>query len=150
MTRELLDEQEPAQQAIERVTKLRREAVGFDDTNLASKLRLLVAAARAGQFAEGLQLAKQLEATLDKDATTRYDLACGYAQLAKAREGLTATDDAEADSLPSAEELQAAAIAAIKEAMDAGFFRITDLKLDPDLSPIRELPAFQALIKDRV
>jgi serine/threonine-protein kinase len=150
VNQELLDQQQAAQQTLDRVTKLRRESVGFDPSNLATKSRLLVTTARAGNLQEGLQLAKDLEASREEGfAVAHYDLACGYAQLARARAQQPPASDGDAADLPSQQELSTAAIEALQAAIEAGFFRATDLKLDPDLTPIRDLPAFGPLVEGR-
>jgi serine/threonine-protein kinase len=72
-----------------------------------------------------------------------YDIACGQSQLAglaqDARSGLTADEGRVA---------MAAAIAALREAIGAGWHNPALIRSDPGLDPIRSRPDFQMLVAD--
>jgi serine/threonine-protein kinase len=143
VAKEIQGEEADAQQLMEQVVTLRRQSLALDATNAASKIRLLLALARAGDVAAGVKLAEDLDKSLGDDQATRYDLACGYAQLADAR--TEAADNA--SDLPSRDTLTRRAVENLSAAMAGGFWRAGDLQMDPDLSPLRQSPAFQELLK---
>ena len=78
-----------------------------------------------------------------------YDLACAYALLAAAREDGDIEAAEDLGGVPSAKELREASIGALSGLLDSGFYRPTDLKLDPDLDPVRDSEAFQQLLRQQ-
>jgi tetratricopeptide (TPR) repeat protein len=148
VTLEELGREQESAKSIQRLLTLRRKSLEIEPASVASRIRLLSVLARAGELVEGTKLARELDQSLGKDDTARYDLACGYAQLSRTR-GELSEGEATAD-VPSQAELVEASIAALRDALAAGFFRQTDLHLDPDLDPVRELPEFEEVIAKRI
>lgn len=130
---------------VERLIALRRRAVEHDPESLAKQTRLLVALARCGRLVEANQLAGELAGRVAPDDPLNYSLACAYAQMAAAGSAAAEADAEPLSELPSTEEFQHAALEALNKFLAAGFSKPTDLRLDPDLDPLRELAAFEAL-----
>ena len=74
-----------AEQTMVPLVKLRTMSLDTEPTNTAKQGRLLMAIARSGDLERGLEIALELESKLSSHDTLRYDLACGYAQLARAQ-----------------------------------------------------------------
>jgi hypothetical protein len=134
----------------ERLLTLRRRAVELDKESLNKQTRLLNAQARCGEIVEGVELALRLNETIPPEDPLQYVLACSYAQLAAAR--LSDKNDSPdiASDLPSAEALKEASLEALKLSLKHGFHRRTDLRLDPDLDPVRETDEYRKLLLDGV
>ena len=143
VTLEQLNQDDASKKAMDRLLELRRQTAALDENNIAYHLRLLIALARNGDVSEGAILAGQLNEAIPEQDTIRYDLACAYALLARAREGLN--EEQETETIPSAKALRQSAVECLQQAIAAGFARPTDLKLDPDLAPIRDMPEFSKM-----
>ncbi len=137
---------EAGRELMRRVVDLRRQSVELEKANVANKMRLLMALARSGDVVEGVEIANELSKSIAKDDVNRYELACGYAQLARARQGTE--EGADSAELPTRKTLASAAIEALQDALKHDFGRSADLRLDPDLDPLRETPEFAALIRN--
>ncbi len=146
VTQRRLGNDDQAKTLIKRAVDLRREAVSWDSTNVTTKLGLVAVLARAGEVAEGITLADNLAKEIKTDSTKHYDLACGYALLAEVRQFVA--DQKLADDLPTVEDLRNRSVAALKQALDAGFLRASDLQLDPDLDSVRETSEYQSLVDE--
>jgi tetratricopeptide (TPR) repeat protein len=75
-----------------------------------------------------------------------YNLACIYSLMSAGRSG----PKAEPKPLPKEKtaELQQKALTSLGKAFRLGFSDLATLRKDPDLNPIRSLPAFKALVKE--
>ena len=120
---------------------LRREFHQIEPDNDARTLNLAITLARLGKRDEALKLAEQVRESIKEDATVLYHLGCVYAQLV----GL----QVDADKDPNEGKLLDHAIESLASAIRAGFNRPTDLELDPDLAPIRELKPFMQLVSQK-
>jgi len=132
----------------ERLLTLRRQAVEQDKESLNKQTRLLNALARCGEIEEGVELALRLNETISPEDPLQYVLACSFAQLAAARlSGKNASQD-DASVILSAGALKEASLKALKFSLEYGFHRPTDLRLDPDLDPVRATDEYQKLLRD--
>ncbi|MGV3483654.1 MAG: hypothetical protein ACO1RT_04450, partial [Planctomycetaceae bacterium] len=114
---------------------IRTAAKDLDPTNLARQIRWLLTSARAGKLADTVPLAAKAKARIDSDAAMYFNLAGVYAQfLAAAKRGSPLPAEVTADDLANE------SLALLQKSYDLGFRRTTDLKMDPDLAPIRGLP----------
>jgi serine/threonine-protein kinase len=102
---------------------------------------------RAGRIAEAVASLRRAVAILKRLPSRRpadlYNLACGHAMLAglaaKPGSGVTAADGrAEADR----------AMEWLRQAVGAGYRKLTILRTDTDLDPLRSRPDFQLLLMD--
>ena len=136
---------ESGDKLMQRVDDLRRQSAELEQDNVTNEIRLLLALARAGEVEDGVKLAGKLSESIGEDDVNRYDLACGYAQLARARAAMG--EGTKSAGLPSEETLVDAALDTLEDALKHGFSRSADLKMDPELAPLRELSEFAALVK---
>ncbi len=113
--------------AFSEIVAIRKRLLRLEPTNTARGVSIVGALARAGEIEDGIRRADEIRDQVDEDATILYHLACGYAQLA----GKIPEDD------PRYQRLVESAIDALESASRAGFHRQTDLRMDPDLDPIR-------------
>jgi len=97
---------------------------------------LMLALARCGQHAESAKIAKALVAKPPKDERLYVQAACGYALAAGAAGG-------DADL---AQRYTTAALDCLRKAKERGWADVMSLEKDTDLDPIRNDPAFQALL----
>ena len=140
MTKKMQGDPGEAQSIMEKVVEMRRQSAAWDESNAATKIRLLLALAHVGDVAEGVKIADELNIALEKDDTARYDLACGFAQLAER------VDSGEHSELPTKEALTEKALGNLAQSLSGGFSKEADLQMDPDLAPLRKSPKFEKLI----
>lgn len=143
-----LGQTEAGRELMRRVVDLRRQSVELEKANVTNKIRLLMALARSGDVVEGVEIANELSESIAKDDVNRYELACGYAQLARARR--STEEGSDVAGIPTEKMLASAAIEALQDALKHDFGRGADLRLDPDLDPLRKTPEFAALIKNHL
>ena len=139
VTLQKLGKDTESQDAFQRLIEVRHGLLAIEPDNVTRQISLALAMARGGEFEPAKQLADAVRKSIDQDATVLYHLACAYAQLA----GLSIANE-QADPDP----LVQAAIGALRAAQRAGFYRPTDLRMDPDLEPIRGIEAFEKLLAD--
>jgi tetratricopeptide (TPR) repeat protein len=119
----------------QRCLKLRQELA----TNPKDKMRqadLMLAQARCGDHAGAARIAQELVATPPKDERFYVQSACGYALAAGAASG---------DAV-LAQRYTTAALDCLRKAKERGWADVLSLEKDTDLEPIRNDPAFQALL----
>ena len=133
-----------------------REGLATDPKATTARVSLLIAVARCGDHARAAAIAHEILATGLRDEQMDFQLACGYSLAAGAA-------DAERSCLQSAIGTAPAAIAAgidaalvrlytdlavdcLRKAKQRGWSDVVSLEIDPDLEPIRNDPAFRALI----
>lgn len=80
----------------------------------------------AGEHEASLSEARTLEATESLHGVALYNLACLYLDQGESERSLSV----------------------LRKSVEKGFRNIEEFQRDPDLSPIRETPAFEALMKD--
>jgi eukaryotic-like serine/threonine-protein kinase len=97
---------------------------------------LMLALARCGDHAEAAKIALALVATPPKDEGLYVQSACGYALAAAAAAG----------NGDLVKQYTTAAIDCLRKAKDGGWADVVSLKTDTDLEPIRDDPAFKALL----
>jgi tetratricopeptide (TPR) repeat protein len=99
---------------------------------------LMLALARCGDHVQAAKIAEALVATRPKDESLYVQSACGYALAAGAAGGDAAL----------VKRYTAAALDCLRKAKDRGWADVARFKTDTDLEPIRNDPAFQALIAE--
>ncbi len=97
---------------------------------------LMLALARCGDHAEAARIAFALVATPPKDERIYVQSACGYALAAGAAGGDAAL----------LSRYKSAALNCLRKAKERGWADVASLEKDTDLEPIRNDPAFQALL----
>ena len=97
---------------------------------------LMLALARCGDHAQAAKIADALVATPPKDESLYVQSACGYALAAGAAGGDAAL----------VTSYTAAALGCLRKAKERGWNDVARFKTDTDLEPIRNDPAFQALL----
>ena len=70
---------------IERLLKLRQDAVEQDPENIGKQLRLLIALARCGRITEANAVGREVRDQIDPTDALNYDLACAYAQIGRGK-----------------------------------------------------------------
>jgi eukaryotic-like serine/threonine-protein kinase len=133
-----------------------REKLATDPKVRMPRMALMVALARCGEHARGTAIARELVAEPPSNEMVYFEAACGFALSAGAVRVQSRPTILAAGALPLA---QAVAEALIREytdrAMDClhkakarGYANVVGLKIDPDLEPIRDEPAFRALLAE--
>lgn len=130
-----------ASKTLRECLEIRAAAKELDPTNLTREISWLLTAARAGNLIDTVPLASNVKTRLEADAGMYFDLAGVYGQLLAA-----ANRGSELPEGVTAEALANESLALIKKSHDLGFRRTTDLKLDPDLAPIRSMPSDTAKV----
>jgi tetratricopeptide (TPR) repeat protein len=97
--------------------------------------------AKEGRIADVEQAAAKLRTLAPLKAVNFYNAACGYALCVQAIGMSPPTDEKKGERKQDVE----LALACLKEAVAAGFSDFDQLRKDPELLPLRELPEFQAL-----
>jgi tetratricopeptide (TPR) repeat protein len=128
--------------------RLREELNQDYPTNLGVGIELMLARARCGLIREAVESADNLQKhpTLGKNAGMLFQAACAFA-LCSAAVAPGRTDGELSDpERRQREELRTRALAMIDRAIQAGYKDRAALEKDPDLAPIRALPAFRELL----
>ncbi len=99
---------------------------------------LMLALARCGDHAQAAKIAAALVATPPKDESLYVQSACGYALAAGAAGG---------DAV-LVQRYTTAALDCLRKAKERGWADVASLEKDTDLEPIRNDPAFQALLDE--
>jgi hypothetical protein len=99
---------------------------------------VMVALARCGKHAEAAAIAAKLIESPPRDEYIYFQAACGYALSSAAA----------AADLALAKRYAGAAIDCLKKGKERGWADPVSLETDPDLEPIREDPAFRALLAE--
>lgn len=107
----------------------------FDDRKPFVKSWLAVILIEGKKVDEAKRLLKDLRPTSWNVATTLYNLACAYSLLA-------------GQETTAKEELRTTAIGELRQAMDAGFRDLQQLKSDPHLKGLRDRDDFKQIITD--
>jgi eukaryotic-like serine/threonine-protein kinase len=118
--------------------EIRQELAKAEPTAKKLQADLMLALARCGKDVEAARIAKSLVATPPQDEYLYVVAAGGYALAA----GAAAGDDAKVKSYT------ALALDCLRKAKDRGWAVVAILKSDTDFEPIRNDPAFQALLRD--
>ena len=115
-----------------------REELANEPKAKMPQAELMCALARCGDHARAAKIAEALVATPPKDEGTYIQSACGYALAAGAAAGDAAL----------VKRYTTAALDCLRKAKERGWADVMNLKTDTDLEPIRNDPAFQALIAE--
>jgi tetratricopeptide (TPR) repeat protein len=127
---------EAAKEQYRRCLEIRKKLVTEPDAKL-PKVNLMLALARCGYHAEAAQMAGQLIESPPRESHLYFQAACGYALAA------SATADA-----GLARRYTSAAVDCLKKGKKDGWSDLVSLATDPDLEPIRNDSAFQALLAE--
>jgi len=116
-----------------------------DDSN---RINLMIVQGRCGQHKQAAELAAELQKRRPKDASVLFQVGCCYALCSAAvthgkKEG-TVTD-ADREQQRRYTEL---AVAALRQAKTHGYKDVANLKVDPDLDPIRSSSEFRNLMEE--
>lgn len=136
-----LGNRDKANESFTESLKLRESMLEIDVENPMRQLDVAIVAARSDQVTRALELLKAVESK-ELDTTMKYYIACSYAQIVASIERGTAT------APQSLDEIRQLGLKRLEESIQGGFHRSTDLKLDPDLEPLRNMPTFASLISD--
>jgi eukaryotic-like serine/threonine-protein kinase len=137
-----LGKDDEAKTSFEQSLALRESLLQIDSSNQASKLPVVLTAARLNR----LDRAMEIVGTIDLaalDSGMKYHLACAHAQILASLERGTESTGTNADNI------REVAMKQLGEAIQAGFSRESDLKFDPDLAPLRSVPNFVSLISKK-
>jgi hypothetical protein len=115
-----------------------RKALATDPKVKAPEVDLIVALARCGEHAEAAQRAAALVATPPKNELLYFHAACGFALAAGAARSDPALVRRYTDQ----------ALDCLKKGKQRGWADVVSLEIDPDLEPIRNDPAFRALLAE--
>ncbi|TWT50234.1 hypothetical protein Pla22_29750 [Rubripirellula amarantea] len=136
-------QRERAMNLFAEVTQIRRELLATEPDNTTRQIALITTLSRIGEIDEAVELAQSARENISGDSTFLYHLACGYAQIAGA---LDASGRNENEKLR--QQMIDEAVEALRGAKRAGFYRQSDLRLDPDLDPIRGSKAFEQFVEN--
>src|SRR5262249_53717169 len=99
------------------------------------RMKLIAGLARCGQHQRAAEIAEKLRAGT-ADSELLFEAACGYALCAAAVPGEPGLRRSYTDQ----------ALGALQEAVTKGYKDAVWIETDPDLDPIRGLPAYKALM----
>jgi tetratricopeptide (TPR) repeat protein len=114
-----------------------RQALASEPSIKMSQVDLMLALARCGEHAEAAKIAEALVSTPPRDEQLYFQSACGFALAASA-----ARDSALARTYTDK------AIDCLRKGKARGWSDVASLETDPDLAPIRDDPAFRALVSE--
>jgi eukaryotic-like serine/threonine-protein kinase len=120
-----------------RVLNIRKELASQPKAKM-SQVDLMLALARCGEHAEAATIAEMLVKSPPKDEQLYFFSACGYALAA----GCVSKDQA------LARKYTDKAVECLRNGKERGWSDLGSLQTDPDLAPIRNDPAFQALLTE--
>ena len=104
------------------------------------QIDLMVALARCGEHARAAEIAKALVTTPPEDEQVYFQAACGFALAAGAAGAIG--DAALVRSYTDS------ALDCLRKGKKRGWADVVRLEIDPDLEPIRNDPAFRALLAE--
>jgi len=109
---------------------------------------LMVVQARCGQHAKAAGLAERIQRhpLAGKDPQNLFDVACCYALCMDAVTSQGTSSRPVSEGTPLQHDYATRAVAALKEAIAHGYSDVRGIEMDPDLDPLRGLPAYQTLI----
>ncbi|MCU0961386.1 MAG: protein kinase [Pirellulaceae bacterium] len=126
---------------------LREELSAADPEDPQSQIALMLAHARCGHHQQAAALAGRLQQQAADNPGTLFYVACGYALSAGAvRQAAEAAASPSDDLRQLPDQYAASALEALTTAVRLGYRDVVALETDPDLEPIRQLPAFTQLI----
>ncbi len=135
-----------------------REKLATDPGAKMAQIDLMVALARCGRHARAAAIARELVATDPKNEQIYFHAACGYALGADAARTEQSTARTAGDPLASAIAAGRDAILVrlytrlaldcLRKGKARGWTDVVKLETDPDLEPIRDDPAFRALLAE--
>ena len=100
---------------------------------------------QAGRAADAIQAVAKLRELGTATADQLYNAACVYSLCAAAIK--PEPDALTAEQSAARQQHIAEALATLREAIAAGFKDFAHMQKDPDLTPLRYLPEFKALLK---
>ncbi len=140
-----LSDAEGATQDFSQSLELRETLAKNDPKSVQMKAELMLAQARCGLSAQAAEAAENVRNLAPKNPGVLYTAACGFSLCLPA---------IAADKEPQSPANQAlrdrcvqSAVDALEQAIGLGYRDVEALRLDPDLAPIRALPAFQNVIR---
>jgi serine/threonine-protein kinase len=124
----------------------RKQVAGPEAKN--RQVDLVIALARCGYHEEAARRIEDVLKNPPQDARIYFQAACGYALSA----GSVAGDKPKAELTEAERALietyRVKALEALRTGISRGYRSLGDLKIDPDLDPIRDDPRFQAVLDD--
>ncbi len=109
------------------------------------QIDLMVALARCGEHARAAEIAKALVTTPPKNEQIYFQAACGFALAA----GAAGASGGDASAIAGPELYSSdSALDCLRKGKQRGWTDVVRLEIDPDLEPIRNDPAFRALLAE--
>jgi len=127
--------------------KIRQTMVEADPHNINSQVNLMLVLARCGQHAEAAALADKLSARAPEDPSLLFYRACGYSLCAAAMVLDKPTETLASDERTQYDRYVGQSLDALRQAVVHGFRDSVTLRVDPDLSLVRDHPAFGPLVE---
>ena len=137
---------EESRELMARVVELRKDALEIEPSNVANRIRLMMALSRAGETSDCIELIDELDKHFETKEPLRYHLACALGQLAKRTKSPDDTAAPNPESLPNQEVLFERALANLKQSIEGGYWKQADLRMDPDLEPLRNRSEFEQMM----
>jgi tetratricopeptide (TPR) repeat protein len=132
-----------------------REKLATDPKAKIPQIELMLAQARCGQHDRASAIARELAARSPDNEMIGFQAACGFAlSVGAVRDGQSPALMAAVGAAPVASDALLIrdyvdrAIDCLRRAKARGFSDVVGLETDPDLEPIRDEPAFRALITE--
>jgi tetratricopeptide (TPR) repeat protein len=126
-----------AAECLRECSEIRQQLADKDAGNYSKKLDLLEVLARAGKHEKAAELAEKLRSGHQKDPAFLIGAACCYAQCSLAVP----------DNSKLRQQYLDTALAALQTALEHGYKDTITLETNPDLDPVREVPAFKKLLE---
>ncbi|MGE3818543.1 MAG: hypothetical protein AB7I30_03855, partial [Isosphaeraceae bacterium] len=124
----------PSEVAFAESLKIRKELAAIDPDDLQTRIDLMTALARVGDYAEATALAESLRNEAKPDGRSLFQAACGFALCAR-------DPDPEA-----AGKARKNALDGLDALIQQGWNDRVRLETDPDLDPVRSDPRFSEIL----
>lgn len=125
--------------------QLREILAKNDPKSLQMKAELMLVQARCGLSVQAAEAAEDVRKRAPKNPGVLYTAACGFALCLPAI--ASGKDPQSPENQALRDRCVKSAVETLEQAIKLGYRDVEALRLDPDLAPMREFPAFQKLIR---